>query len=535
MQQQSGGGTVVAGPVATGYHDNHVSMHDNHHVTMAAQVITTVSNNITDSLGVSNELALQDAEVAIESDKRAIYRHPLFPLMALLFEKCEQATQTPDVPSSDSFDMDIQAFVHHQEQDHKPFFSDDPDLDNVMMKSIQVLRIHLLELEKVTDLCKDFCARYISCLKGKLQSENLLRTDGMPGFDGDDPPSLGSLGGELSPMSGNLMLHSSPAPNATVNQNNSPQIVSGGTVYQMVQTAQGVVATPIQQLPGNPASPSADHTSSAQLTALIHGSTPLSQIGVHPATSPSSHSGGPLNPLMINQAMFDEEFDKKNKNAKRGVLPKQATQVMKSWLFQHIVHPYPTEDEKRQISQQTNLTLLQVNNWFINARRRILQPMLDASTPSENKQKKPRTTNQQRPSQRFWPENIANMQPGGGNVADMLENMSDSPNPDSEDDSQTGLEQVTQAEAAMMNQMMAMQSANQEHAMSLAPNHEAASLDLSTNGESNRLGLVLNSDNPINLRLQNSGDQNTRLHITHDEDSQMSERSEHSDNTRIDT
>ncbi|KER29259.1 hypothetical protein T265_13413, partial [Opisthorchis viverrini] len=42
-------------------------------------------------------------------------------------------------------------------------------------------------------------------------------------------------------------------------------------------------------------------------------------------------------------------------------------------------HPYPTEDEKRQIATQTNLTLLQVNNWFINARRRILQPMLDAS------------------------------------------------------------------------------------------------------------------------------------------------------------
>lgn len=42
-------------------------------------------------------------------------------------------------------------------------------------------------------------------------------------------------------------------------------------------------------------------------------------------------------------------------------------------------HPYPTEDEKRQIASQTNLTLLQVNNWFINARRRILQPMLDGA------------------------------------------------------------------------------------------------------------------------------------------------------------
>ena len=45
-----------------------------------------------------------------------------------------------------------------------------------MLKSLQVLRIHLLELEKVNELCKDFCTRYISCLRGKLNSENIMRT-----------------------------------------------------------------------------------------------------------------------------------------------------------------------------------------------------------------------------------------------------------------------------------------------------------------------------------------------------------------------
>ena len=47
------------------------------------------------------------------------YRHPLFPLLALVFEKCELATCTPrepgvsggDVCSSESFNDDISCFA----------------------------------------------------------------------------------------------------------------------------------------------------------------------------------------------------------------------------------------------------------------------------------------------------------------------------------------------------------------------------------------------------------------------------------------
>ena len=47
-----------------------------------------------------------------------LYRHPLFPLLALIFEKCELATCTPrepgiaggDVCSSESFNEDIRVF-----------------------------------------------------------------------------------------------------------------------------------------------------------------------------------------------------------------------------------------------------------------------------------------------------------------------------------------------------------------------------------------------------------------------------------------
>jgi hypothetical protein len=62
------------------------------------------------------------------------------------------------------------------------------------------------------------------------------------------------------------------------------------------------------------------------------------------------------------------------KGRRRGVLPKEATNLLRTWLFQHLVHPYPTEDEKRQLAVQTNLTILQVNNWLV-ASYLLLQSM----------------------------------------------------------------------------------------------------------------------------------------------------------------
>lgn len=53
-------------------------------------------------------------------------------------------------------------------------------------------------------------------------------------------------------------------------------------------------------------------------------------------------------------------------------LPQKATDILKKWLFEHVNNPYPDEDEKEQLSLLTDLTLTQVSNWFINARRRVL-------------------------------------------------------------------------------------------------------------------------------------------------------------------
>ncbi|XP_036706407.1 homeobox protein PKNOX1 isoform X2 [Balaenoptera musculus] len=248
------------------------------------------------------------SQTPMDADKQAIYRHPLFPLLALLFEKCEQSTQGSEGTTSASFDVDIENFVRKQEKEGKPFFCEDPETDNLQIQS---------------------------AITGTLSPQGIV------------------------------------VPASALQQGNvTMATVAGGTVYQPV-----TVVTPQGQVVTQALSPGTIRIQNSQLQ------------------------------LQLNQDLSILHQDDGSSKNKRGVLPKHATSVMRSWLFQHIGHPYPTEDEKKQIAAQTNLTLLQVNNWFINARRRILQPMLDSSCSETPKTKK--KTAQNRPVQRFWPDSIA--------------------------------------------------------------------------------------------------------------------------------
>ncbi|KAG9152517.1 hypothetical protein Leryth_016437 [Lithospermum erythrorhizon] len=58
-------------------------------------------------------------------------------------------------------------------------------------------------------------------------------------------------------------------------------------------------------------------------------------------------------------------------------LPERAVAVLRAWLFDHFLHPYPTDTEKHMLANQTSLTRNQVSNWFINARVRVWKPMIE--------------------------------------------------------------------------------------------------------------------------------------------------------------
>ncbi|XP_053508005.1 homeobox protein Meis3 [Ictalurus furcatus] len=275
-----------------------------------------------------------------------IYGHPLFPLLALVFEKCELATCSPrdssslsnashhpsmtghsDVCSSESFNEDIAAFAK-QIRSEKPIFSSNPELDNLMIQAIQVLRFHLLELEKVHDLCDNFCHRYITCLKGKMPTDLVLE-DRESGSKSDMEDFTGSC-------------------TSLSEQNQS-----------WLRDTDDCLSTP-------------SGTPSASCGLATHSVDACSDAGDGLDGAVASPSTGEED---------ETDRDRRN-NKKRGIFPKVATNIMRAWLFQHLSHPYPSEEQKKQLSQDTGLTILQVNNWFINARRRIVQPMIDQSNRS---------------------------------------------------------------------------------------------------------------------------------------------------------
>ncbi|KAI3822807.1 hypothetical protein L1987_10405 [Smallanthus sonchifolius] len=66
-------------------------------------------------------------------------------------------------------------------------------------------------------------------------------------------------------------------------------------------------------------------------------------------------------------------------------LPERAVSVLKAWLFDHFLHPYPSDADKHMLATQTGLTRNQVSNWFINARVRIWKPMVEEIHTLETK------------------------------------------------------------------------------------------------------------------------------------------------------
>ncbi|CAL9151224.1 unnamed protein product [Musa hybrid cultivar] len=66
-----------------------------------------------------------------------------------------------------------------------------------------------------------------------------------------------------------------------------------------------------------------------------------------------------------------------SKKKKKGKLPKDARQQLLNWWELHYKWPYPSETQKVALAESTGLDLKQINNWFINQRKRHWKPSED--------------------------------------------------------------------------------------------------------------------------------------------------------------
>ncbi|CAD6334768.1 unnamed protein product [Miscanthus lutarioriparius] len=65
------------------------------------------------------------------------------------------------------------------------------------------------------------------------------------------------------------------------------------------------------------------------------------------------------------------------KKRKKGKLPKDARSALMDWWNTHYRWPYPTEEDKVRLAAMTGLDPKQINNWFINQRKRHWKPSED--------------------------------------------------------------------------------------------------------------------------------------------------------------
>eukprot|EP00250_Pteridium_aquilinum_P011360 c20010_g1_i2 orf=477-3194(-) len=73
-------------------------------------------------------------------------------------------------------------------------------------------------------------------------------------------------------------------------------------------------------------------------------------------------------------------------------LPEHSVSILRAWLFEHFLHPYPKDADKIMLAKQTGLNRNQVSNWFINARVRLWKPMVEEMYLEETKEGDPERT-----------------------------------------------------------------------------------------------------------------------------------------------
>ncbi|KAL4885652.1 hypothetical protein BJY04DRAFT_231088 [Aspergillus karnatakaensis] len=96
---------------------------------------------------------------------------------------------------------------------------------------------------------------------------------------------------------------------------------------------------------------------------FVGGSTDIFDVGENGVPEPFAHSTNNTESFGLPPNQASETAVSHSRSVRR-------TRPLREWLACNLAHPYPTKAEKADLATQTGLTRTQINNWFLNARRR---------------------------------------------------------------------------------------------------------------------------------------------------------------------
>jgi hypothetical protein len=99
------------------------------------------------------------------------------------------------------------------------------------------------------------------------------------------------------------------------------------------------------------------------------------------------HTSAPQDSALSQINMRDDVSESSGKSVAR--FSRETVRLLRDWVSIHHLHPYPTEEEKEDLTRRTGLTKIQVTNWLANARRRGQVKTPQAKSPSPYNSSKP--------------------------------------------------------------------------------------------------------------------------------------------------
>jgi hypothetical protein len=180
----------------------------------------------------------------------------------------------------------------------------------------------------------------------------------------------------VSPQTYNDNDNWSSSPSGIIRPNSTPgQLSSPGMKYEESMRHSSFSAPLSQhQMYGGAARISGQHDRRSMSTIKSEEWTFPQQDFVLPSANSSYSNGGSMSaapPFISTGAQRSPQTPASSSLVerpprKRGKLPKETTDYLKAWLHRHSDHPYPSEEEKKQLCLATGLSMSQVSNWMIN-------------------------------------------------------------------------------------------------------------------------------------------------------------------------